>query len=221
MTADINAALVELQANLPRITKDLTAKVKTRTGSDYQYNYADLAVISREVLPLLSGLGLAFTSRPTLKDGRFVLVYELRHKSGGMIDGEYPLPEKGEQQDIGSAITYARRYSLCAVTGVAPDDDDRDAIVQQKAARRRNRQQQEPTAAPKVQPMNSGQQKRIQDLFGQVGLEDRDDRLRYAVEVVGRPLKSATDLSFDEASRVIDKLEDWAEQSEPPAGGES
>lgn len=205
--SEINKALAELQANLPRITKDLTAKVETRGGSSYKYTYADLAQISRELLPLLGKNGLSFVSRPTRRDGQFVLAYELRHISGEQIDGEWPLPDRGTPQEIGSAVTYARRYSLCAVTGLAPDDEDHDAIVAEKAERRRRREpsQEKATAAPKVKPMSADQQRRMQKMFEQKGLgpEDREERLAYAKRVVGRELRSATEMSWDEAEKVL------------------
>lgn len=220
--SQINKALAELQGSLPRITKDLIAKVKSeRTGAQYTYSYADLSLISREALPLLSNVGLSFTSRPTLVDGRFVLAYELRHTSGEQIAGEYPLPDRGTPQEVGSAITYARRYSLCAVTGIAPDDEDHDAIVAEKAARRQQREAKQPKAdaAPKVKPMSADQQKRMQKLFEQLGLDARDARLAYAKKVVGRELRAATDMSHEEAEKVLAAA--FAELPEPaPKAGE-
>lgn len=125
-TPNLNKALAQLQASLPRITKDETANVRSDKGN-YTYKYVNLASVSAEVLPKLGKHGLAFTSRPTLVDGHFGLVYELLHESGESLGGFYPLPASGTPQSIGSAITYARRYSLCAVTGVAPAEDDDDA----------------------------------------------------------------------------------------------
>lgn len=226
----INAALAELQTQLPRISKDLTAKVQTKTGGNYTYTYADLALISREVLPLLGKLGLSFVSRPTTVDGKFVLVYELRHVSGEMLDGEYPLPERGTPQEVGGAITYARRYCLCAVTGVAPDDDDHDAIAAEKAAKRQRREPpQRPAASPAVVPMNSGQQSSMQTLFKTLGIAEKSAKLKYAIDVVGRPLNSATELSHAEAEMVVQALtaavearaddgEAWLASQQPPDG---
>jgi hypothetical protein len=121
------AALAAFQAALPRIGKDETAD----TGS-YTYSYADLASVSRAVLPVLAGHGLSFTAFPTVLDGKFVLHYRLLHTSGEAMEGVYPLAG-GNAQAVGSAITYARRYALCAVTGVAPDDDDDAAAATQEA----------------------------------------------------------------------------------------
>jgi len=78
-------AMSRLQCQLPRIAK----------RSDAQYGkYADLASISREILPLLGMLGLSFTCAPGFDaEGRFALNYQLEHISGeGRIAGSYPLP---------------------------------------------------------------------------------------------------------------------------------
>lgn len=212
------AALAELQTQLPAITKDLTAKVQSeRTGKSYSYTYADLAQVSREVLPILGKLGLSFTSRPTLReDGRFVLAYKLLHTSGESEAGEYPLPEKGTPQEIGGAISYARRYCLCAVTGVAPEDDDNDAQLAERAAKRQERKQSVVKGG-----ITSQHQVKMAQLFRKVGLTDRGEKLNYAIEVVKHPLGSATEMTADEADQVIAKLESWAAQSEPPEGGET
>jgi hypothetical protein len=211
MPTTLNAALAQLQMELPRIDKDQTAKVKSeRTGAQYSYTYADLAQISQKVLPLLGKVGLAFTSRPTMKEGRFVLVYELRHVSGDMIEGEYPLSERATPQEIGGAITYARRYCLCAVTGVAPDDDDNDAMVAERGARKRReiRDQQPPTQVQSKEPPITGeQQSRLQKVFTELGVTDRGEKLKYAIGVVQRQVSSATELTHFEAGRVIKQAE--------------
>jgi hypothetical protein len=141
------AALAAVQQELPRIGKTETGAVSgtTKDGRQYsyEYKYADLASVAAAVLPLLGKNGLAFTAWPTTVDGRLILRYHLLHESGEHLDGEYPLPSGGTAQQLGSAITYARRYCLCAVTGVAPDEDD-DAA---KADGARQAQQAEDQAA--------------------------------------------------------------------------
>jgi hypothetical protein len=124
------AALAAFQADLPAIIKGEEAEVETKTGRKYRYRFADLADVSAVVLPRLGEVGLAWMTRPTVIDGRFVLAYELMHTSGDSRTGEYPLPAQGLPQELGSAITYARRYTLCCVTGVAPDRDDDGAAAQ-------------------------------------------------------------------------------------------
>lgn len=118
------AALAKLQGQLPHITKDATGQAGNRP-----IRYADLADVTTKIMPLLSACGLAFIAKPTvLPEGQFVLSYALMHGPTGEAErGLYPLPTGGGPQALGSAITYARRYCLCAVTGVAPEDDDDDA----------------------------------------------------------------------------------------------
>lgn len=217
MPAGINAALADLQTQLPHIAKDNTAKVPTKTGGGYVYKYADLAQISREVLPLLGKLGLSFTSRPTLREARLVLVYELRHISGELIEGEYPLPANGSPQEIGGAITYARRYCLCAVTGVAPDDDDEDAVLAEQAARHQRVERQKERVAQQDTPpeprITAAQQRSMQELFPQAGVAgDKAKKLEFAIAVVKRKIGSATELTQAEADKVIGSLTEAAER---------
>lgn len=213
----VNAALAKLQTQLPRITKDNRADVKSeRTGAQYSYNYADLAQISALVLPLLGGVGLSFTARPTIRESRFVLVYELRHAGGESIDGEYPLPnpDRSTPQEIGSAITYARRYCLCAVTGAAPDEDDDAATAQRSAAtsRRRGSRAEQPAQQPsgadgKQPPINGEQTIRLQKAFQALGISANADKAAFVQSVIQRPVTTSAELTQFEAGRVIKKAE--------------
>jgi hypothetical protein len=126
MTDSLAAALAELQKDLPRVVKDKTATVTSqRTGKTHKYSYAGLPDIADAIMPRLSAQGLSFSCRPTLHpEFGFVLAYQLLHTSGEERSGFYPLNAEDSPQARGSAITYARRYCLCAITGVAADEDD-------------------------------------------------------------------------------------------------
>lgn len=115
--ASLAAALAAFQAELPGVSKD-------SENPHFKSKYADLADMSKAILPALARQGLAFMSMPTLTDRGFVLAYSLLHESGEKFEGEYPLNAAGNEQQKGSSITYARRYALGAVTGAAADDDD-------------------------------------------------------------------------------------------------
>jgi hypothetical protein len=225
------AALAAMQAKMPVIEKGRTATVVSQKGS-YKYSYAGLDDVARILQPLLAEFGFSFTSRPTLDpEGRFVLAYSLLHVSGESLDGAYPLPPNTAPQAVGSVITYARRYALCAVTGaVATEDDDGQAAstVERPAPRR--------AASPRKAAANvhhggtSGDdrprlpdntRRKLMALFGQIGLTgDKDDvraeRLRLASAWIGRDLPTSNDLTPPEAALVISALE--ARIAEPPAG---
>ena len=135
---NLATALAAFQADLPKLTKDQNAKVTGQTDSgakfNYTYGYAGLDQVTGEVSPALGKHGLSFTSAPTMNDkGAFVLEYALLHESGDQRFGTWPLPDpaRTKPQQVGSAITYARRYAFMAVTNTFPggEDDDGAAAV--------------------------------------------------------------------------------------------
>ncbi|GAA4626713.1 hypothetical protein GCM10023196_036070 [Actinoallomurus vinaceus] len=217
-TKDLAQAVAMLQARLPEIKKTQTADVKTDKAR-YSYTYADLAQITRELMPILGELGLSFLAKPTMIEGRFVLAYKLLHVSGESEDGEYPLPTSGSPQTVGSAITYARRYCLCAVTGVAPEDDDDAAQAEaernsQRSAWRAPAANQAPEATSDREATKPQLQK-LHALFSQAEWTDKADRLRAASVIVGRDLTSATEMTRKEASTVIDTLQQITADPDP------
>jgi hypothetical protein len=128
-TKELNAALAKFQATLPHITKGESATIPGKEGKQgFKYTYADLKDVSDAILPALGKVGLAFSAFPGIVDGKMALVYSLMHESGEERIGVWPLPT-GEPRAIGSAITYARRYSLLAVTGVFPGGEDDDGAA--------------------------------------------------------------------------------------------
>lgn len=143
--ASLAEALAALQAQMPVVAKHGKADVTSQRGASYSYAYAPGEDITPKVYPLMSALGLSFTAMPTTTDDgeRFVLDYQLLHVSGEAKSGLYPLPDPARlgPQDLGKAITYARRYALCALIGLFPGGDDTDAtsngqVIDQPARKR-------------------------------------------------------------------------------------
>jgi hypothetical protein len=90
--------------------------------------YADLATVVEAVIPALNAAGVAVLQFPTF-DGTMVgVTTTMIHESGASVSSTLLLrPSKSDPQGVGSATTYARRYSLLAMTGAAPEDDDGNA----------------------------------------------------------------------------------------------
>jgi hypothetical protein len=120
MLPALYAALSKAQGEFPPIPRDRTVKVQTKTGGSYTFAYAPLETIIDKTRPALTGNGLAFTQ--TFRAG--VLVTALLHADGGRIESEFPVQFAGQWQEFGSALTYARRYALIAILGVATEEDD-------------------------------------------------------------------------------------------------
>lgn len=233
MPATLAEALAEFQANPPVLTKN---------KAGHQSKYADLVQVNEQVLARLSQLGVIYTTAPTLlDDGKFVLLYELEHiASGTKAGGRYPLKLSDNPQQMGSGITYARRYALLALTGVAAEDEDDDgqAASGRRTAQRATpqRQQQRPAApeqptaqraqrpaAPPPLPGEGGggitqpQQALLHKLLTDLGKGQRDAGLAYISDVLERDITTTKNLSKGDAKQVIDRLQDDIKQQEQPA----
>ena len=115
----LNAAIAKAQGEFPPIPKDKTAK-----AGSYSYDYADLASILGLVRPVLSKHGLALIQRLENPSGGGPSIRtELRHADGGVIAASFPLGEWQTPQQLGSMVTYIRRYATVAILGIATEDD--------------------------------------------------------------------------------------------------
>lgn len=117
-TAKIAKALAAAQAEMSNATLN-------KTNPHFKSRYADLAAIRDAAIPALAKHGLAVTQLPDVTEDGFMLVTRLMHESGEWISSTYPLPtDLGKPQQMGSAQTYARRYSLAALVGISAEEDD-------------------------------------------------------------------------------------------------
>jgi hypothetical protein len=112
-------ALAKAQAVMEGASKD-------KTNPAFKSRYADLASVWDACRGPLTSNGLAVVQLVTSADKTSVTVEtRLLHEGGESLSSTLTLPvEKATAQGVGSAITYARRYGLSAMVGVAPDDDD-------------------------------------------------------------------------------------------------
>lgn len=118
LTGELFGALALAQSEFLPIEKNMT-------NPHWGKKYADLVEIRRATTLALSKHGLAIIQLIIPDDTIVILETMLCHKSGQKISSTIKLrPTKADPQGFGSAITYARRYSLSAMLGVAADDDD-------------------------------------------------------------------------------------------------
>jgi hypothetical protein len=111
---EIAAALAKAQATMKNAALN-------KVNPHFRSKYADLAGIRDTVVPSLAANGIAVVQ--TLDAASCVLT-RLIHTSGQWIESVCPIPSVPDMQKMGSAITYARRYSLSAICGIAADEDD-------------------------------------------------------------------------------------------------
>jgi len=120
-----------------------------------KYNYANIADVVRHVRPIIARHGLAIAQGEHLdaqKDGYFVCVTKLMHKSGQWLetDFEVPIDKMGGVHGIGSSNSYARRYAELAILNLAVEDDDGQTAQRQWQQRQQQRPAPEPTLDDKL-----------------------------------------------------------------------
>lgn len=125
----------ELAAAMVRAQKAFGPALKTATNPHFKSKYADLSACVEAVIDALNSNGIALMQRTLADDTGVTVTTVFVHESGEMMDsGPLHVPAaKSDPQGYGSALTYARRYSLMAACGIAPEDDDGNAAS--KAAR--------------------------------------------------------------------------------------
>lgn len=109
--------------------------LKDRTNPAYKSKYADLGACLEAVDDALLANGIALYQETSLDDSGVTVETVLLHESGESLrSGKLHVPaSKQDPQGYGSALTYARRYSLMAACGIAPEDDDGNAATNKPA----------------------------------------------------------------------------------------
>lgn len=132
-TNNLSNKFMQVLNEVPNFVTDETAQAGNRT-----YKYLNLATILKTIKPVFEKHGLAFSQRVTFDntgETRQVIgtvetvIFDSEEQ---MVACSYPFFVTGDPQQVGSAITYARRYSLYAVLGIFPDKDDDGAYAKQR-----------------------------------------------------------------------------------------
>lgn len=182
----VATAITKFQKSMPKIQKDKTAKVPTKSGGSYEYKYADLSTIFDAIRGNLADCALSVIQSPTSSSGEQALTTVISHNSGQWVEDTMKLSiVQDSPQGQGSAITYARRYMLCAMLGIVADDD---------------------TDAREHQPATPIQKKQIFDAAKKVLPELQNDPLamvRFLTEVVGKHPNRITQDEVDDALSAI------------------
>ena len=125
-------SIKELATALAKAQGQIKGAVKDSANPFFKSKYADLASVVEAIRSAFAANGLSYIQSVEPSDKDEVRVETtILHSSGEWIGcGVLALPvSKVDAQGYGSALTYARRYSLSAATGVAPEDDDGNAAT--------------------------------------------------------------------------------------------
>lgn len=135
-------ALAKFQGSLEQPSLNSEVKVKTKTGGEYKFKYADLSECKRAAKQPLADNELSVCQ---LIEDDYSIRTILLHSSGQWISSKVRMPSNtADVQSIGSAITYAKRYAFCAILGIVADDDEDANIASGNSA-----QKEQPKEQPK------------------------------------------------------------------------
>ncbi len=117
----------ELATALAKAQQEIKPALKDAANPFFKSKYADLHSTWDACKDALNKNGLSVVQ--TMEDQ--FLITTLLHTSGQWIEGACPLINtKGDMQGLGSAVSYARRYSIAAICGVVSEDDDAQTAVE-------------------------------------------------------------------------------------------
>lgn len=209
---ELAAALAAAQGELTFAVKDSVADMGMKGG---RRSYADLQSVIDAVRNGLSKNGIAVIQAPMPNTSGITLRTTLAHKSGQWIASELTLPNDrmGGIQGMGSALTYARRYALAAMVGVAQDDDDgAAAMAASKAAEKQHIAGDRKRAKDSnPDPLTDKQQKAIcAHLTRQFG-SDRAACLAELSQFFGTSISSTNALTKAQASEYLNAINNQGE----------
>jgi hypothetical protein len=130
---NLSKKFMQVLNEVPNFSTDETANAGSRV-----YRYLNLATLLKNIKPIFEKHGIAFTQKVTFNgtgDGRQPLgtvetiIFDENEQQTVCA---YPFYLTGDPQQVGSAITYARRYSLTTILDIFPDKDDDGGCARQK-----------------------------------------------------------------------------------------
>ena len=164
----IAASLAKAQCELDNPERTLTATITDR-GGERSFRYASLASGLDLVRKALGQQDIAVVQSTALDQGQIMLTTLLVHASGEWVSSLWPVCPASETSAHvkGAALTYARRYALFTLVGIAGEDDLDAPDIPRK-------EQSSPERAPPRRGGNgSAHAPPIRDVAGSAGLRDR------------------------------------------------
>ncbi len=160
----------ELAAALAKAQGEMQAAIKDKVNPFYKSSYADLGSVWDAARPVLSKNGLCVMQTTRIEGNQIILVTKLAHCSGQWVNSELPLIlSKHDSQGIGAAMTYLRRYSLCALVSIVYDnDDDGETAVGRGKTNYKKKEVQENQEPQEVERINSNEIASILNLLNQL-----------------------------------------------------
>jgi hypothetical protein len=194
----------ELITALTAFQGKMTAVKKDSINPFYKSKYASLDTIWETIRKPLTDNGLSIAQTMNLIEDKSVLETTLYHTSGEWISGvQLVNPVKDDPQALGSAISYARRYSLSALLGIVADEDDDAETATPKAKEKPISTGGETSKKSETPDITPAQTKKIYATAKEKQLSPEEAKA-YIKKTFNK--NSTKELTKDEASTMIEFL---------------
>ena len=120
----------KLAEALCKAQTEMKGAKKNSVNPFFKSDYADLDTVIKSCFPQLNKNGLSvIQGNDVCEKGSFYVTTMLLHSSGQWIKSKLKMPiTKADAQGVGATITYARRFALSSMVGIAQTDDDGNSI---------------------------------------------------------------------------------------------
>jgi hypothetical protein len=222
-------ALAAMQAEFATIKHNRTVEVKMKGGGKYSYRYTTYDAMLDFVRPILAKHKFSLTNSTSVADGKLMLITRLIHGTGSSLEGVLPVKVTGNPQDLGSELSYMKRYGAASLLGLAFEEEDDDG---QRASQSPSRGDYPAPRKQQSRASNAGDDdatRRQKHLWAQVaktreamGLsaQEGEQMLRaLLVECFGEEQQSTKTLTAEQHAHLIDQLKQKQAANEPPGEG--
>jgi hypothetical protein len=206
--------ITEIAAALAKAQGAMDDATKSETNPHFRSKYADLAAVREVIREPLAVNDLSIIQAPRSREGEVEVETMILHKSGEFIAETLSVPlTKRDAQGIGSAISYARRYGLMSLLGLAAADDDGNEAVR--------RQPPQPSQAPATDARRADSEQLLGVMKGSLGFCESYDSLASWIEKNGPTKARLLPEHADEITELVnDKKRQYPKPKQPPMAAE-
>lgn len=214
----IAEALAKAQGEMEQLTATRTAKIPTKDGGGYSYKYADLSDVLSVARKALSKNGIAIVQSYEI-GVPLILNTTMLHTSGEWLKSSLPvfITQTTRPQEIGSLMTYMRRYALSSMVGLAAEEDD-DGKAAQGA-----QPPQQPKAAAKTDPklITEAQCQLLYATCAQQGVTSATAKKYLTEKYKVGAAKDIKKTDFDAILKWVKEQKKASAEAPPAEGGEN
>ena len=198
----------EIASALVKAQKAFGPALKTSTNPAFRSKYAKLENCIEAVIDALNDNGIMLMQQTRACEDGVIVETTFIHESGEMLSGGilHVPAAKHDPQGYGSALTYARRYSLQAACGIAPEDDDGNqataSVQQRQAAKPVAQQAPQPAPQPKAAPAPAKIEGRAGEWQLKVEVTPAEGNFNAWAEII----MDATKLALEQAQSEADVM---------------